>query len=116
MLKKFVIIDGNAIIHRAYHALPPLTRPDGQVVNAVYGFFFQVVDVFGDYKPDYLGVCFYRSKPTFRQSMYAGYHAHRPQMANDLSPQFPMIIELLENVGAQIFALDGYEGDDMIGT
>lgn len=115
-MQRFIIIDGNAIVHRAYHALPPLIKANGQNVNAVYGFFTMFLNLLHEQKPEYIAVVFDRSKPTIRQSMYAGYHAHRPQMASDLAPQMPLIAALLEKMQVQIFALYGYEGDDMIGT
>ncbi|MBP9719515.1 MAG: hypothetical protein KBD46_03520 [Candidatus Levybacteria bacterium] len=115
-MKKLVLIDGNAILHRAYHAYPSLTNSKGEMVNAVYGFFTMILNLILSEKPDYFVVCFDRSKPTIRQSMYAGYHAHRPQMADDLSSQIALIDELLERMNVRIFAVDGYEGDDMIGT
>lgn len=115
-MKRFMLIDGNAMLHRAYHAMPPLTNAKGEMVNAVYGFFSILFNVLFSENPDYLVVCFDRSKPTIRQSMYAGYHAHRPQMADDLSSQIALVDELLEKMGVTIAALDGYEGDDLIGT
>ena len=114
-MKKFVLIDGNAILHRAYHAMPDLTNGQDPV-NAVYGFFAMLLNIIQDQNPDYLAVCFDRSKPTIRQSMYAGYHAHRPEMADGLSSQIATVDRLLDAMKVQIFALDGYEGDDLIGT
>lgn len=104
------------MLHRAYHALPPLTTTDGQMVNAVYGFFSMLLKVIEDVKPTHLAVCFDRPKPTFRQTLYAGYQAHRPQMADDLSGQINTLHEALKRVGIQIFEMDGYEADDLIGT
>lgn len=115
-LKRFIIIDGNAIVHRAYHALPPLTNAKGEVVNAVYGFFTMLFNLLDDQKPSFLAVAFDRSKPTMRQSLYAGYHQHRPPMASDLAPQMPLISDLLERMNVPIFSVSGYEGDDMLGT
>ncbi len=114
--KKLVVIDGNAIMHRAYHALPPLTDPEGVVVNAVYGFFSMLLNMLADQKPDYLAVCFDRGKPTFRQELYVGYHEHRPPLANDFVPQFPRVQHILEQMRVPIFGLDGFEADDLIGT
>lgn len=114
--KKLVVIDGNAIMHRAYHALPPLTNPQGEVVNAVYGFFSMLLNLIVDQKPDYLAVCFDRGKPTFRQELYVGYHAHRPALANDFIPQFSMVENMLRSMQVQIFGIEGYEADDLIGT
>ncbi|HUD44698.1 MAG TPA: 5'-3' exonuclease H3TH domain-containing protein [Patescibacteria group bacterium] len=114
--KKLVVIDGNAILHRAYHALPPLTDPKGEVVNAVYGFFSMLLNLLQNQKPDYLAVCFDRSKPTIRQSMYVGYHAHRPQMADDFVSQIARVDYILEKMAIKPFFVDGFEADDVIGT
>lgn len=115
-MDRFVLIDGNAIMHRAFHALPPLTSTDGEVVNAVYGFFSMFLKILEDVKPQYIAVCFDRPAPTFRQQLYVGYQAHRPKMADGLSPQFGIVHEILEKIGVQIFEVDGYEADDLIGT
>src|SRR3989344_2662215 len=116
-MSKLVLVDGNAIVHRAYHALPPLSkREDGQLTNAVYGFFSMVLKIVGDLNPDNLIVCFDRAAPTFRKQMYVGYQATRPKMDDDLSGQFKIIREVLEKAKICIFDLDGYEADDLIGT
>ncbi len=115
-MEKLLLIDGNAILHRAYHALPPLTNTEGKVVNAVYGFFSMLLGVLQDQKPDYLVVCFDRAAPTFRKAMYAGYQADRPQLNDDFIPQIVLVHELLEKLNVTIFELDGYEADDLIGT
>lgn len=115
-MKRLLIIDGNAIVHRAYHALPPLTNKEGQPVNAVYGFFSMLLKVLEDVRPEYLIVCFDRPKPTFRKALYAGYQANRPKMAEDLSGQFGILHKALDDIGVTIFELDGYEADDLIGT
>lgn len=114
---KLLLIDGNAIVHRAYHALPTtLTTPEGTVINAVYGFFSMFFTVISDLKPEYVIVSFDISKPTYRQSLFAGYHEHRPAMADDLSPQFDHIHEALKKMNVAIYELEGYEADDVIGT
>jgi DNA polymerase I len=115
-MAKLLLIDGNAMLHRAYHALPPLTNAKGEVVNAAYGFFSMLVNVLVDQKPDYLVVCFDKAAPTIRQTMYAGYHAHRPKMADDFVPQVKFVHEWLEKMNVSVFELDGYEGDDLVGT
>lgn len=115
-MKKLLIIDGNALLHRAYHAYPPLTNPQGEMINAVFGFFSMLLTVLADQTPDYLVVCFDRGAPTFRMNMYAGYHEHRPKMADDFFPQVAVVHEILEKMGVEIFELDGYEADDLIGT
>lgn len=115
-MKKLLLIDGNAMMHRAYHALPPLTNTKGEPVQAVYGFFSMLLNVLQDQKPTHLVVCFDMGKPTIRQSMYAGYHQHRPALSDDFVPQIVLIHELLEKMNVTIFELEGYEGDDLIGT
>ena len=70
-MKKFILIDGNAILHRAYHAMPDLTNSNGEMVNAVYGFFSMILNVIADQNPEYFAVCFDRSKPTIRQPISA---------------------------------------------
>jgi DNA polymerase-1 len=115
-MNKLLLIDGNAMMHRAYHALPPLTNVKGEPIQAVYGFFSMLFNVLQDQKPTHLVVCFDRGAPTIRQSMYVGYHAHRPKMSEDFVPQVDVIHELLERMNVRIFELDGYEGDDLIGS
>jgi DNA polymerase I len=115
-MKKFIVIDGNAILHRAYHAYPPLTNNKGQVINAVYGFFAMLFSIITDQKPDYLAVCFDRAAPTFRKEMFVGYHAHRIELPEDFVPQIVLVHEFLEKLNVAMFELDGYEADDMIGT
>ena len=115
-MKQLILIDGNAILHRAFHALPDLTSPNGDLVNAVYGFFSMFLRVLEDIKPEYAIVCFDRPKPTFRKALYVGYQAHRPAMADDLSPQIALVHELLKKMRVPIFEVDGYEADDVIGT
>lgn len=114
--KKLLLIDGNAIVHRAFHALPPLTSPDGTVINAVYGFFSMVFGVVNELKPEYIIVAFDISAPTYRQSLYAGYHEHRPALADGLSSQFSLIRDALKKMNISIFAMEGFEADDVIGT
>ncbi|MBU2632342.1 hypothetical protein KKG52_01380 [Patescibacteria group bacterium] len=115
-MEKMILVDGNAILHRAFHALPPLTNKDGILANAVYGFFSMILKIKADLRPDYLVVCFDRPKPTFRQELYVGYQAQRPSMDNDLVPQITMVHEGLERANVPIFEVDGYEADDLIGT
>lgn len=114
--KRLILIDGNAILHRGYHAFPHLTNPQGEPINAVYGFFSMFLNLIHDWHPDYVAICFDKSKPTIRQAMYAGYHEHRPQMATDFAQQVPVVHHLLEELRVPIFAIAGYEGDDLVGT
>lgn len=115
-MKRFVLIDGNAILHRAYHALPPLTNKDGVVVNAVYGFYSMLLKVIQDLKPSFLAVAFDRAAPTFRQQLYVAYQAQRPKMADDLTPQVDLVHQVLAKMNVAVFEIDGYEADDIIGT
>lgn len=115
-MKKLILIDGNAIIHRAFHALPPLNNKQGKPTNAVYGFFSMLFKIIADLKPEYLIVCFDRKAPTFRKSMYVGYQAKRPTMSDDLVPQINMVHKVLDKARITHFGIDGYEADDLIGT
>lgn len=115
-MNKLILIDGNAILHRAYHALPPLTNKSGIVVNAVYGFFSMFLKILEDQKPDFIVVCFDRKAPTFRKELFVGYQAKRPKMSDDLVPQVKFVHEILEKSKIEIFEVDGYEADDLIGT
>lgn len=115
-MKKLVLIDGNAILHRAYHALPPLTNSKGEPTNAVHGFFSMLLSIIESQKPEYLIVCFDRPKPTFRQTLFVGYQQHRPALADDFKPQIIIVHKILEKLKIPIFEQDGYEADDMIGT
>jgi DNA polymerase-1 len=115
-MKKLVLIDGNAIIHRAFHALPPLNNKDGLPTNAVYGFFMMLLKIVEDLQPEYLVVCFDKAAPTFRKQLYVGYQATRPKISDDLTPQFEVIHKALDSAKIKHFEVDGYEADDLIGT
>ncbi|MGA2968044.1 MAG: 5'-3' exonuclease H3TH domain-containing protein [Candidatus Levyibacteriota bacterium] len=115
-MKKLVLIDGNAIIHRAFHALPPLNNKDGLPTNAVYGFFMMLLKIVEDLQPEYLIVCFDKAAPTFRKQLYVGYQATRPKISDDLTPQFDVIHKALDKAKINHFEVDGYEADDLIGT
>jgi DNA polymerase-1 len=115
-MNRLVLIDGNAILHRAYHALPPLTAPDGSVVNAVYGFGTMLLRLITDLKPTHVAVAFDRPKPTFRKKLFAGYQAKRPKMDAELVDQIPKVHTLVSSFGIPIFEKDGFEADDVIGT
>jgi 5'-3' exonuclease len=115
-MKRLVLIDGNAILHRAYHALPPLTAPDGSLVNAVYGFTAMILRIFKDLQPTHIAVCFDRPTPTFRKKMFKGYQAKRPKMDEELSGQIEKVHEVVRSFGLPVFEKDGFEADDVIGT
>jgi len=114
--KKIIIIDAFALIFRAYYALPPLTNKDGTVVNAVYGFFNTIFNIYRDYKPDYLCVAFDMEKPTFRKEMYKEYKAQREAPPEDFKPQIPIITNLLKHLNIQTYGVPGFEADDVIGS
>lgn len=115
-MAKLVLIDGNAIMHRAYYALPPLTTKDGEPINAVYGLVSMLLKIIADLKPTHLAVCFDRKEPTFRHIEFEDYQAHRPEMDKDLSSQFAKAKEVVSTFGIPIYERAGYEADDVIGT
>ncbi len=115
-MNRLVLIDGNAILHRAYHALPPLTAPDGSVVNAVYGFTSMLFKLFTDLKPTHIAVAFDRAKPTFRKQLFAGYQAKRPKMDEELAGQIAKVHDVIAAFGISMYEVDGYEADDVIGS
>lgn len=115
-MQRFVIIDGNAIVHRAYHALPPLTSKSGELVNAVYGFTAMLLRIINDLKPTYIAVAFDRPEPTFRKEILPSYQAQRPEMDNELVQQFLLVKTLVQTMKIPIFEVAGYEADDVIGT
>lgn len=114
--EKFVIIDGNAILHRAWHALPPLTTKSGKLVNAVYGFTSILLKLYPDLKPDFIAVAFDRREPTFRKEAYAAYKAQRKKQPEELYDQLEIVKDLLEAFNVQIYEKAGYEADDIIAT
>ncbi|MBI2066205.1 hypothetical protein HYT60_01755 [Candidatus Woesebacteria bacterium] len=113
---KLILIDGNAILHRAFHALPPLTTKRGEPINAVYGLISMLLRVIQDLKPTHLAVAFDEKEPTFRHKEFAGYQAQRPAMADELSGQFEKAKRVIEAFGIPIYSKGGFEGDDVIGT
>jgi DNA polymerase I len=112
----FLIIDGSAIVHRAYHAMPSLTTPAGIPTGAVHGFFSMLLKLYSELKPSHIAVAFDRPKPNFRQALYKEYQAQRPSMDSDLSPQFGIIENILKQARIPTYAVDGFEADDIIGT
>ncbi|HZS78844.1 MAG TPA: DNA polymerase I [Ktedonobacteraceae bacterium] len=115
--KTFMVIDGHAMIHRAFHALPEeLTTSKGEVVNATYGFTMLLLKAISEFKPDYIAVAFDRSAPTFRHIEFPEYKAHRPTLPDNMRPQFGRIREIVEAFGIPIYEKDGFEADDVIGA
>ncbi len=116
MSRRLFILDANALLHRAWHALPPLTSPTGQVVNAVYGVVNVVLKLLEEQKPDAFVACWDTKAPTFRHEAYVDYKAQRTKQPDELYAQIPLIQQALELLGIASFSLDGYEADDLIGT
>ena len=114
--KKLILLDGNAIIHRAYHALPPLTTKSGELVNAVYGFSSTVLSVIEKFEPDYIAASFDLPAPTFRHEKYAAYKANRTKADDDLYAQIPRVKEVVKAFNIPIYEQAGFEADDVIGT
>lgn len=114
--KKFVIIDGNAILHRAYHALPPFTTKGGVLVNAVYGFTTTLLKIFKELKPEYIAVAFDTKAPTFRHQEYKEYKAQREKKPQELYNQIDYIKQVLSAMNIHFYEKDGYEADDIIAT
>ena len=115
-MKRLVLVDGNALFHRAFHATPPLTTSKGELINAVFGFTNMLLRTWDDLKPDYLIVAWDRRAPTFRHKEYTQYKATRKPLDEALGSQYDRVHEVIKTLGIPEFALDGYEADDLIGT
>ena len=116
-MKKLVLIDGHALVHRAFHALPPtLNSPKGVPTNAVFGFTSVFIKMIKDLKPEYIAATFDLAAPTFRHEEFAEYKAHREKAPNELHAQVPMIKEILLAFGVPIYEKPGFEADDLIGA
>jgi DNA polymerase-1 len=116
MKKKLVLIDSNALIHRAYHALPPLTTKKGEIVNAVYGYTSVLLNVLNKFKPEYIVAAFDLKEPTFRHKEFKDYKATRVKAPDDLYAQIPRVKELVEAFNIPIAEKSGYEADDLLAT
>ncbi|MDO8880292.1 MAG: DNA polymerase I [Coriobacteriia bacterium] len=115
--RTLAVIDGNSLLHRAFHGLPPtMTAPDGRPTNAVFGFMSMLFKMVADLGPDGVVVAFDLGKPAFRTEALAAYKIHRPPTDPDLKVQFPMIKELLGALAIPIVECEGWEGDDVLGT
>ncbi len=114
--KKLILIDGNAIIHRSFHALPPLTTKKGELVNAVYGFTSTLLSVIDKFKPDYILATFDLKAPTFRHEEYKEYKATRIKAPDELYAQIDRVKEVVRTFNIPIFEKEGFEADDVIGT
>ena len=116
MPDSFVIIDGNSLMHRAFHALPPLSNEDGIYTNAVFGFLSMLLKVVETEHPAYCAVAFDLHGPTFRHADYSEYKAGRKPTAPELRPQFPLVRECLTAMGIRQLTSSGFEADDILGT
>jgi len=114
--KRLIIIDSNAVIHRAFHALPPLTTKKGELVNAIYGFLLVFFKAIKEFHPDFIVATFDFPAPTFRHKRYKLYKATRKKAPQELYEQIPKIKEILESFNIQVFEKQGFEADDLIGT
>jgi DNA polymerase-1 len=115
-MKKFFIIDGNAYIHRAYHALPPLFTSNNQQINAVYGFIKLLLKIKNSFNPDYTAVCFDYPSKTFRHEIFKDYKANRKSLDEALINQMPIAREAVKALNISVIEIKGYEADDLIAT
>src|ERR1700722_7855906 len=115
-MKRLLLIDANSIIHRAFHALPPFTGPDGRPTGALYGISAMMLNLWRDSRPDYVAALFDRPEPTFRDKKYAEYKGQRPPTADELVAQIIEARKLFEAFGIKFFEKPGFEADDLIAT
>lgn len=115
-MAKLVLIDGNAILHRAFHALPPLTTKSGEPINAVYGLISMLLRVISDLNPTHIAVCFDVKAPTFRHKIFKEYQSQRPPTHDDLSSQFEKAKRVVKAFDIPVYEKSGFEADDVIGT
>ncbi len=115
-MNKLVLIDGHAIMYRAFHAMPPLTTKSGDQINAVYGLISMLIKVIDDLKPTHIAVCFDEKAKTFRQKEFSDYQAQRPSMPPELDSQFDLAKDFLKAARINVYSKEGFEADDVIGT
>ncbi|MGE3910014.1 MAG: PIN domain-containing protein, partial [Chloroflexota bacterium] len=116
MTDTLVLIDGHALVFRAFYGVPPLTSPSGELVNAVHGFTSMLFKAWRDLKPKYVIATFDFSSKTFRKAKYPEYKATRGPAPDGLAPQFPHIFNLLECMNIPVHSKEGFEADDLLGT
>jgi DNA polymerase-1 len=114
--KKFILIDGHALLYRAFYALPQLTTTYGQIINAAYGFTMILIRLLEEEKPEYMTIAFDTPVLTFRHKEFKEYKAHRKKMPDELISQISIIKEIIKNYNIPFFSKEGYEADDIIGT
>ncbi|MDR3071158.1 MAG: DNA polymerase I [Endomicrobium sp.] len=115
-MKRFFVIDGNAYVHRAYHAFPPFFTSDNRQVNAIYGFMKLLFKIKNNFKPDYIAVCFDYPSKNFRHEIFSEYKANRKPIEKALIDQMPIAREAVEALGVEQIEIEGYEADDLIAT
>ncbi len=115
-MKTLLLVDGNALLHRAYHALPVFKTSKGTPTNAVYGFITMLLKTKDSFKPTHIAVCFDRPEPTFRNKLYKEYQIQRPKVDDDLIVQFPVVRDFLDAAKIARLEKPGFEADDLIGT
>lgn len=116
MYKTLFLIDAHALIHRFFHALPPLTTPKGDPIGAIYGICGMFLKIFKEQKPDYIAAAFDTPEKTFREEEFKEYKIHRPPSADELVSQLKIAPEVFELFGVKVFSKPGFEADDVIGT
>jgi len=115
-MSKLLLVDGSALLHRAYHAYPPLTTKTGEVVGAVYGVVAMLISALEQEQPTRVVVAWDLPKPTFRHERYVGYKAQRPKADQELVEQIPLVKGLIKSMGLTQIEEERYEADDIIGT
>lgn len=115
-MSTLLLIDGNAIIHRAFHALPPFKTKNGFSTNIIYGFFSMLYKAVSDFKPDQIIICFDTPKPTFRDKIFKEYRAQRPKAPDEFKEQIPGLKEGLKKAGIFYLEKEGFEADDIIAS
>ena len=119
MSQRLVLFDGNALVHRAYHAMKdsrPLTTRSGELVSGVYVFTLMLLKVLDDLKPTHYAIAFDTPAPTFRHEMFTDYKAHRPPTPDELIHQMDRVRQLVDAFHMPAYELDGYEADDVLGS
>ena len=115
-MKTFLLVDGHALIHRAYFAIPPFKTKDGFPTNAIYGFFTILQKAIKDFNPLFLTILYDTPKPTFRNKLYKSYQIQRPKTQDDMKVQIPKLKEILDTGNVYQLEMEGFEADDIIGT
>lgn len=116
MADRLIILDSNALLHRSFHALPPLTTNSGQETGAVYGYLLTFLKSIKDTQANYVVACFDTKAKTFRHEKFKDYKAHRPATPLGIISQIPVMKEVLKTLGVPVFAMEGFEADDLIAT